>query len=95
MFETLNWLPIHKRLKYYKAGFTYKVLNNLSPQYITDLLKPVSKTHNGTLRSSVNGALTVPRSRSSLFDRSYSFILFFTVKTNMYQNLIKLVFSLI
>ena len=73
MFETLNWLPIHKRLKYNKAVFTYKALNNLSPQYITDLLKPVSETHNRTLRSSVNGALAVPRSHSSLFDRSYSY----------------------
>ena len=73
MFETLNWLPIHKRLKYNKAVFTYKALNNLSPQYIADLLKPVSETHNRTLRSSVNGALAVPRSHSSLFDRSYSY----------------------
>ena len=57
----------------YKAVFTYKALNNLSPQYIADLLKPVSETHNRTLRSSVNGALAVPRSHSSLFDRSYSY----------------------
>ena len=48
-------------------------MNNLKPQYITDLLKPVSETHNRALRSSVNGALAVPRSRSSLFDRSYSY----------------------
>ena len=42
-------------------------MNDLTPQYITDLLKPVAETHNRTLRSSVNGALTVPRSRFSLF----------------------------
>lgn len=73
MFEELSWLPILKRLKYNKAVFTYKAMNNLTPQYITDLLMPVSETHNRTLRSSVNGALAVPRSRSSLFDRSYSY----------------------
>ena len=60
-----------KRLKYNKAVFTYKAMNNLTPKYITDLLKPVAETHNRTLRSSVNGA--VPRSRSSLFDSSYSY----------------------
>ena len=48
-------------------------MDNLTPQYITDLLKPVAETHYRTLRSSVNGALAVPRSRSSLFDRSYSY----------------------
>ena len=37
-------------------------MNNLTPQYITHLLKPVAEIHNRTLRSSVNGALAVPRS---------------------------------
>lgn len=73
MFHELGWLPIDKRLKYNKAVFVYKALNNLSPQYIADLLKPMSETHSRTLRSSVNGALAVPRSRSSLFDRSFSY----------------------
>lgn len=73
MFHELGWLPVNKRLKYNKAVFTYKAVNNLSPQYITDLLKPMSETHSRTLRSSVNGALAVPRSRSSLFDRSFSY----------------------
>ena len=43
------------------------------PQYITDLLKPISDAHNRTLRSSVSDSLAVPRSRTSLFDRSYSY----------------------
>ena len=46
---------------------------NLTPQYFTNLLKPVADTHNRKLRSSVTGAFAVPRSRSSLFDRSYSY----------------------
>ena len=59
--------------KYKKAVFTYKAMDNLTPKYITDLLKPVAETHNCTLQSSVDGALAVPRSPSSLFDRSYSY----------------------
>ena len=39
---------------------------NLTPQYFTDLLKPVAETHNRKLRSSVTGAFAVPRSRSCL-----------------------------
>ena len=48
MFQELSWLPINKRLKYNKAVFTYKALNNLTPQYITDLLKPISDVHTRT-----------------------------------------------
>ena len=73
MFQELSWFPINNRSKYNKAVFTYKALNNLTPQYITDLLKPISDAHTRTLRSSVSGALAVPRSRTSLFDRSYSY----------------------
>ena len=73
MLKELRWLPIVKRLKYNKAVFTYKAVKKLTPQYIKDLLKPVAETHNRALPSSVNGALAVPRSRFSLFDRSYSY----------------------
>ena len=65
LFRELGWQPINKRL-------TYKALNKLTPEYITNLLKPVSETHSRSLRSSVNGTLSVPRSRTSLFDRSFS-----------------------
>ena len=73
MFQELSWLPVNKWLKYNKAVFTHKALNNLTPQYITELLKPISDAHTRTLRSSVSGALAVPRSRTSLFDRFYSY----------------------
>ena len=42
MFKELSMLPIVKRLKYNEAIFTYKTMINLTPQYITDLLKPSS-----------------------------------------------------
>ena len=40
---------------------------------ISNLLKPVSETHNRAPRSSANGTQAVPRSRSSVFDRSFSY----------------------
>ena len=72
MFETLGWLSVPKRLLYNKAILTYKALNNMTPAYITNLLTPISKTHSLSLRSSENGALCIPRSRSALYDRSFS-----------------------
>ena len=46
MFTQLGWETIPNRHDYNKAVLTYKARNNLAPEYITDLLKPVSQTHN-------------------------------------------------
>ena len=72
MFKELGWQHINKRLTYNKAVLTYKALIKLTPEYITNLLKPVSEIHSRSLKSSVNGTLSVLRSRTSLFDRSFS-----------------------
>ena len=72
MFTDLGWLTIKNRHNYNKAVLTYKALNKLTPEYISDLLKPVSEVHNRNLRSASNGSLAVPRSSTSFFDRSYS-----------------------
>ena len=73
MFDQLSWQSIPKRLMYNKAILAIKALNNLTPTYITNLLKPISQTHSRCLRSSENGLLSIPRSRSVLFDRSFSY----------------------
>ena len=73
MFNELEWLSISQRIKYNKGVLTYKALHNLTPEYISKLLKPVSETHNRALRSSANGTLAIPRSGSSVFDRSFSY----------------------
>ena len=72
MFQELGWAPIKKRHNYNKAVLTYKALNKLTPSCISDLLIPVSQTHTRTLRSSSNGTLSIPRSKTTIFDRSFS-----------------------
>ena len=72
MFNELAWANITKRHYYNKAVLTYKAINNLTPSYISDLLTPVSQTLNRMLRSSTNGSLVVPRSKTAIFDRSFS-----------------------
>ena len=73
MFDELGWLSIPRRLMYNKALLTFKALNNLTPAYISDLLKPMSETHSLSLRSSDNGLLSIPRSRSALYDHSFTY----------------------
>ena len=67
-----NWSTIENRHNYNKAVLTYKALNDLTPEYISNLEKPTFETHNRNLRSETNGSLSVLRSRTSLFDRSFS-----------------------
>ena len=35
MFQELGWMTVESRIKYNKAVFTYKALNNMTPEYIT------------------------------------------------------------
>ena len=72
LFNQLGWLSIPDRLKYNEAVLTYQAINKLSPEYITQLLKPVSEVHTLNLRSSENGSLYVQKARTALFDGSFS-----------------------
>ena len=72
MFNELEWSTIANRHNYNKAVLTFKALNDLTPEYISNLLKPTFETHNRHLRSATNGSLSVPRSRTPLFDRTFS-----------------------
>ena len=72
MFNALGWPTIEKRHSYNKVVLTYKALNNLMPLYISKLLITLSETHNRTLWSTLNGSLAVPRSKTAIFDGSFS-----------------------
>ena len=60
MFQELGWQHIHRRLSYHKTVMTYKALKSQTPEYITNLLRPISKTHRRSLKSSDNGTLWFP-----------------------------------
>ena len=72
MFAELGWQPIEKRIMYNKAVLIYKALNNLTPEYLSKLLTPVSQTHGLNLRSSKKGNLHVPRSGTALYSEAFS-----------------------
>ena len=72
MFKELGWLSVTDRLKHNKATLIYEALNNKTPDYITNILKPMSEVHTLNLRSTENGTLYVPSSRTSLYDGSFS-----------------------
>ena len=59
ILKSLHWLPVKYRIEFKIVLFVYKTLNNLAPQYLTDLLTPYTPSRN--LRSSDPGRLTVPK----------------------------------
>ena len=50
-FPELGWVALESRLKYNKAILTYKVLNNMTPDYIIRLLTPMSQAHSLNIMS--------------------------------------------
>ena len=72
MFKELGWLSVERRLIYKKAVLTYKALNNMTPAYISSMLKTVSQTHCLNLLYSVNGTLYAPKSRTTLYNGAFS-----------------------
>ena len=59
-------MSIESRIKYNNAVLTYKALNDMAPDYIAELLTPMSQTHSRHLRSSESGELYVPYSHTKL-----------------------------
>ena len=72
MFQRLRWMTVSQRINYNKAVLTYKVLNNLTPAYISDLQTLTAIAYNRNLRSSENGSLMVPKTRRSFYTGSFT-----------------------
>ena len=72
MFSELKWLSFPKRVQYHTYIMMYKVLNGMTPEYITDLFKKTSVAHNRQLRSVGNDMLSIPRTKTSYYDRSFT-----------------------
>ena len=63
----LHWLPVDQRLEFKVLLFTYKAMQGLAPQYLSDLLEPYSP-----LRSLRSAAKLLPNSLS-FYLRTYGY----------------------
>ena len=71
LFKELHWLPIANRFDFKVLLLTYKCLNDLAPQYLSDLLqlRPTERT----TRTASSNLLSIPKSRTKSFgDRAFS-----------------------
>ncbi len=70
VLSTLHWLPIKHRINFKILLITYKALNGLAPQYLSELLSHYSPPR--PLRSQNSGHLIIPRiSKSTAGGRSF------------------------
>ncbi len=66
VLSTLHWLPINHRIDFKIVLITYKALNGLALQYLSELLSHYSPPR--PLRSQNSGRLIIPRISKSTFD---------------------------
>ncbi len=73
VLSTLHWLPIKHRIDFKILLITYKALNGLAPQYLSELLSHYSPPR--PLHSQNSGHLIIPRiSKSTAGGRSFSYL---------------------
>ncbi len=73
VLSTLHWLPTKHRIDFKILLITYKALNGLVPQYLSELLSHYSPPR--PLHSQNSGHLIIPRiSKSTTGGRSFSYL---------------------
>ena len=73
LFIELGWMTIEHRIIYHKCLLIFKCLKNEAPSYLTEKVTYVSENNPYQLRNVVNGDLCVPKSRTELFKKSFSY----------------------
>ena len=72
VLKELHWLPVHFRIDYKIISLCFKALNQLAPQYLTDLLIPYKKDR--TLRSASKATLDKPKTNGKKYgDRAFAY----------------------
>ena len=66
LFEQSNILPIKYRIMYRIVCLVYKSLNRMTPDYLTDMFKPLSMVSQRQTRSTANMDLWVPNYKLSI-----------------------------
>ena len=71
LFSELGWLTVFERVEFNKGILLYKALNNMCPEYITDMFKFRSSSYG--LRSSSNQQISIPKHNNELFKISFQY----------------------
>jgi len=70
----LHWLPVRHRITYKLCTLMHGVVHGYAPQYLTDMMVPVSQLAGRShLRSALKGAYDTPRISTTFGSRSFSY----------------------
>jgi hypothetical protein len=73
LFKSLNWLSFNERCKYHSAVLIYKVINQIAPAYLLDILT-FSRNEKHNLRSSIHNDLVLQKiPRTNYYKDSFSY----------------------
>ena len=68
-----HWLPVKQRIEYKLCMTVHGCLHGEAPRYLADLINSsAAATARAGLRSATSGSVAVPRTTSSLGDRSFA-----------------------
>jgi len=65
ILQQQHWLPVSEHISFKTLLLTYKTVNGYAPSYIEDLVNRYVPSR--SLRSTLQGLLTVPRSTASVY----------------------------
>ena len=66
LYKKFRVMKISDRIDYKMVALTYKAVNGIAPDYMTDMFKPVRDTHTRSTRAAAAGDLAVPVARLKL-----------------------------
>ena len=72
-FESLNWLPVNKRVEQVMLCHVFKVKHKLAPSYMNSFLVSQNTVHSYSTRLSEKGGFNLPKAKGSGC-KSFSFI---------------------
>ena len=72
-FESLNWLPVDKRVEQIMMCHTFKIKHNLAPDYVDNFLVSQDAVHSYSTRLRQKGGFSLPKVKGS-GSKSFSFL---------------------
>ena len=72
VLRQLRWLPVQRRVEFTIACLAHQTLSSTAPTYLSADIQLVSEHGRRHLRSSSHRTLAVPRTRTTLSDRSFA-----------------------
>jgi exonuclease III len=73
MLSTLGWLSCKQRTDMHSAIMYYKILNDLAPPYLTNLITRVDQIHNHNTRSNSGKNMFIPPIKSNSGKKCFSY----------------------